>query len=197
MQGDWGSFAASGGGRGGGGASFFGLEARGKDFVYVVDYSGSMSRDKLVAAKAELIRSLSALRRNMRYYIVFYNHAHLPMPGGKLVKATEQNKRVSFAWVEQVRANGGTDPRKAMRLALSLEPDAIWLLSDGLFARQAADEIRAANPGARVQVHSIGFFSNAGEPVLRRIAEENRGAYRFVPPTTMGLGRTRTFPRRP
>ena len=177
--GDWSSFSAAGGAAGGS-ASFFGLEAKGSDFVYVVDHSGSMDGSKLSSAKAELIRSISALKRNMKFFIVFYNHDHVAMPGGRLVRATETNKRRFFGWVDQIRAEGGTDPRGAMQAALSLRPDAVWLLSDGLFDEQACDAIRAANPRARTQVHTLGFHSRDGERLLERIAEYNRGRYRFV-----------------
>ena len=192
MKGDWAAFVAKGGGSGGGGASFFGLEARGRKFVYVVDRSSSMHGDKILAAKTELVRSVSGLRRNMRFYIIFYNERFEAMQASDLVKATEQSKRRFFTWVEGVPARGGTDPTEAMRLALSLKPDAVWLLSDGLFGDQCADAIRAANPGAKVQIHTIAFYDNAGERLLRRIAEDNRGHYRFVPPAAVGLrGRRR------
>jgi len=200
MKGDWSAFVAAGGGGGGGGASFFGLEARGRSFVYVVDYSGSMyemGRAKLRAAKSELIRSISALRRNMKFFVFFYDHAFVAMPGGQMLQATEQNKRRIFAWVEGANGGGGTDPRGPMLSALELKPDAVWLLSDGLFHDMACDAIRAANPGAKVQIHTIAFFDNAGEGVLRRIAEENRGHYRFVPPAALGLRGRRRWPRRP
>ncbi len=185
---DWSAFAGSGGGEGGGTASFFGITARGSTFVYVVDYSGSMTGDKIRAATDELIRSLTALDREKKFFIIFFNDQHRPMPGDKPVKATEPNKRNLIEWVNQsALPSGGTDPRSAMLLALSLQPDAIWLLSDGLFDESACEVIRAANPGARVVVHTIAFFENIGEPILKRIAEENRGIYRFVSPADAGL----------
>lgn len=191
MKGDWSAFVARGGGSGGGGASFFGLEARGRKFVYVVDRSSSMHGGKILAAKSEVVRSISGLRRNMRFYIIFYNERAEAMQSNDLVKATEQSKRRYFTWVDGVPPRGGTDPTEAMRLALSLKPDAVWLLSDGLFGDQCADAIRAANPGAKIQIHTIAFYDNAGERILRRIAEENRGHYRFVPPAAVGLRRRR------
>jgi len=183
VGGDWSSLVTAGGGPGGrGGASFFGLQAKGESFVYVVDYSGSMNGDRVAAAKAELIRSISALGRTSRFYIFFYDDKYIRMPNRGLVRASSANKRKYFAWVAQAAGGGGTDPREAMKEALALRPDAIYLLSDGEFAEAAADEIRAANPGARVQINTIAFHSNSGESILQRIAEENRGQYRFVPP---------------
>ena len=181
-SGHWQGLTGGKGGIGAGAADFFGLKARGRKFIYVVDHSGSMSGKKLDAAKAELLRSMRALKREMEFFVIFYDHQFIPMPGDKPVRATRENLLAASKWIESIAAGGGTDPTGAMLLALSFKPDAIWLLSDGLFAVQAADAIRAANPRAKVQIHCIAFYENAGEPVLRKIAEENRGHYRFVKP---------------
>ena len=178
--GDWSSFSAAAGG-GGGGASFFGLQARGKNFAYVVDYSGSMEGSRLQAAKSELIRSISALKRNMKFFIVFYDDRFVVMPGGMMLKCTEANKRRLFGWVDRVRSGGGTDPSAAMEAALALKPDAVWLLSDGEFDESACNVIHQANQRVRAQIHTVGFQGREGERLLKRIAEQNNGRYRYVP----------------
>ena len=188
-EGNWASLSAGEGGAGGKGASFFGLEARGGKFVYVVDRSSSMRGSRLEATKAELIRSVHSLKRTMEFFIIFYDSTHEPMPAAGLVKATGPNKGRYLSWVEAMGCRGGTDPQQAMLMALSLEPDAIWLLSDGEFDVQACDVIRAANPGARIQIHTIAFHSASGQRVLQRIAEENRGRYRFVRPPAFTMPR--------
>lgn len=185
---DWTDFAAGGGGSGAGGASFFGLEARGERFVFVVDRSGSMGGEKLDAAKAELLRAVRGLKRDAKFYTIFFNDHEEPMPARDLVRATEANKRGHFTWVSGIRADDGTDPTSAMIRALGLKPDAIWLLSDGIFEGSAADAIQRANPGRKVQIHAIAFYSREGEAVLKRIAKDNRGRYRFVSPASIGLG---------
>jgi hypothetical protein len=191
MKGDWTSFAAGGGGTGAGGASFFGLGGRGRKFVFVVDRSGSMAGLKLDAAKAELIRAVRALERGAMFHTIFFNTVPAAMPPEELVRATEANKRRHFAWVSGIAAGGQTNPTSAMKLALSLKPDVIWLLSDGIFHGYAATAIQKANPRRKVQVHTIAFYSRQGEAILQRIAEENRGRYRFVSPASIGLDKRR------
>lgn len=195
VKGDWGSLSAGDGGAGGKGASFFGLEARGGKFVYVVDRSSSMRHNKLRDTKDELIRSVHSLTRTMEFFIIFYDSGFEPMAATGLVKANGPNKSRYLSWVEAMQCRGGTDPRQAMLMALSLKPDAIWLLSDGQFSPQACDVIRAANPNARVQIHTIAFHSERGQQVLQRIAEENGGHYRYVPPPKSAM--PRGFPMRP
>jgi hypothetical protein len=184
VQGHWGSLSADEGGAGGHGVRFFDIEARGGRFIYVVDRSGSMMGKRLQDTKAELIRSVQSLAQTMEFFIIFYDNSHEPMPATGLVKATGPNKSRYLAWVEAMDCRNGTDPRQAMLTALALKPDAIWLLSDGQFHEQACDVIRAANPNAGIPIHTIAFHSEIGQSVLARIARENRGHYRFVPPPT-------------
>jgi hypothetical protein len=140
-----------------------------------------MSGEKLTVTKAELVRSISSLSPGMKFYIIFYDDSLDAMPADNPVLADPQNKARYLQWVDNITSGGGTDPREAMELALSFKPDAIWLLSDGLFHRQTVEYIRDANPGAKTQIHTIAFYESSGETVLRQIALENRGKYRFVP----------------
>lgn len=176
----WGEAGVSGGGQGSGGASFFGLEVKGGKFVYVVDKSGSMQGRPLENAKAELMRSISSLGDKQEFYVIFYDTGFQAMPRPGLVKGSDANKRKCFTWVNSITADSGTDPTEAMKRALELRPDAIWLLSDGQFDQKIAETIRQANGGGRVVISTIAFLNRNGEAVLRSIADQNGGKYRFV-----------------
>jgi len=189
-----GGAGGTGRGAGRGTADFYGLPARGAKFVLVIDHSGSMGGQKIELAKKEVIRSIGSLSANMQFFIIFYNHEYEAMPARGLVPATDANKRHFLNWAAAMDAGGGTDPTEAMLFALGLKPDAIWLLSDGLFSSSAADAVRQANPGAAVQIHTVAYWENSGEAVLQRIAQENRGKYRFVPPQGAGGAGGRTRP---
>ena len=176
------------GGRGGFG-TFFGSRVRGGSFVYVVDCSGSMSNSsnrmgisRMNAVKNELIRSVGDLSPSQKFFIIFYNSSSIPMQADGLVPADENNKRYYLNWAGSIGSGGGTQPRDSMLHALSLEPDAIWLLSDGEFDPFVCDEIRSNNPGGDIQIHTIAFHSPTGYAVLQRIAYENNGSYHFIPP---------------
>jgi uncharacterized protein with von Willebrand factor type A (vWA) domain len=172
--------AGQGGGSiGGGSASFFGLRASGGKFVYVVDYSGSMVGERLDTAKRELTRSIRALDRHAKFFIIFYSDTAEAMPAKNLVRASPENCRHYLEWAQNATCGQGTAPRDAMLQALALRPTAIWLLSDGEFDPTVADAIRQANT-QKVTIHTVALVSNSGEAVLRRIAEENKGQYRFV-----------------
>ena len=80
-----------------------------------------------------------------------------------------------------IQAGGGTDPTDALLTAINMNPDVIFLMSDGEFNESVCDAVRAARGNKPISIHTISFVDNSGEAVMRRIAEENRGMYRFEP----------------
>ena len=191
MKGDWASFAGSGAGQGAGKASFFGIEAEGGRFVFVVDCSSSMAvQGRLEAAKEELMRSIRELEPMTEFYVIFYASDAKPMGGGP-VAATEKSKKKCFAWVRSIQPAGGTRPSEAVLRALSFKPDAIWLLSDGGFnhPEYAIKTIREANRTLRIPIHTIAFYDRAAEANARQVAEDSDGTYRFVPGPGLWWGR--------
>ena len=74
-----------------------------------------------------------------------------------------------------------TLPVPAMRQAIGLRPEVIYLLSDGEFLNQFCDDIRQANRGpSPATIYTVGFGNRSGEPQLVRIANESGGKYRYV-----------------
>lgn len=168
------------GGDTGGSAGFFGLSAGGKKFVYVIDMSDSMNAgEKFASALRELNRSINSLAADMDFYVIFYNTSYLAMPASKLVNASGANKKKYLRWVNGVRPSGGTNPESAALYALSLKPDAIWLLSDGNFPDDCTVQITLSNNG-RTPIHTLAFGDQAGVEQLKSLASANNGNFRIV-----------------
>jgi hypothetical protein len=156
--------------------SFFGVRARGQVFIFVVDCSGSMAdHARLVRAKAELRRTINALRWPQRFQVIFYNDRPIVMPAIPET-ADLKSKQSTFSAFQVIGAEGRTDPRGAMRRALGLRPDAVFLLSDGLFPVGSVESIARANPH-KVPIHCIDLAGGAAGGDLRRIASESGGQY--------------------
>jgi hypothetical protein len=170
-------------GDGQGSVGFFGTQAVGKSFVFIVDCSGSMHGYRFTRACYELKRALDDLTSKQKFYIIFYNHTTIPLylPGGrkKLFAASRRYVYGANRWIEKREAGGGTIPDQAIYMALSMKPDVIFFLSDGKFSRTARNVAREANKHGTV-IHTIAFQFRGGEPVLKGIAEDNNGRYRFV-----------------
>ena len=169
-------------GLGTGGRGFFGQGAPegARKIVYVVDRSGSMT-DSMDYVKYELKRSIGELAEDCEFHVVFYSSGPpVEMPTRRLVAATERNKQLAFEFIDGVIPQGETDPSKALERAFVCQPELIYLLTDGEFDRAIIDLVKRSNVGAKVTVHTIGFLYKTGEVVLKQIAEQNGGNYKFV-----------------
>lgn len=165
----------------GGTVRFYGIKATGRRFVFVTDCSGSMQGDRLQRLKDELRQSISSLNPRVEFFIVFFNDIAVPMPSRVCVKAAPKQVERYLEWADGVQSSGGTDPSEAMAIALKLRPSAVFLLTDGVFdAGPTLEVIENHSQGRRVQINTIAFGEMGSEPVLRRIAEQNKGTYRYV-----------------
>lgn len=161
-------------------ATFFGLTAGGADFVFVVDMSGSMAGRRFRRARAELRRSIESLGEFQRYFVVFFNHDSYPMPADDLLPATKENIGATNRWIKQAECHGNTFPMRSLDTALSLKPDAVFLLTDGEFDPMVVQRISLISSSQRVPINTIGFMDRAGEPLLKELARVTGGNYRFV-----------------
>jgi len=179
------SRAGGGGGNHKGAATFFGTTASGTRFVYVVDASRSMAGSRFRKAKRELFRSVCNLRPDQQYYVIFFGLDSYPMffpePWPDLVASVPETWRRLYRWMDKVdpRTQGATNGRSAVMLALTLEPDAVYLLSDGAFTDDTVATLLAAHQ-TEIPIHAIAFGTEDGRRDLQRIAEKHHGTYRFV-----------------
>lgn len=172
-------------GGGGAGASFFGVTSRGLRFVYIVDRSGSMGDDgKMNQARNELLRSVAALPDYTRFYILMFSTAFETPPGQDgWTRARPAAVTRLQRWLNDVDPTGGTQPAPAFRRAFTLEPrpDVIFFLTDGEIPGNTADVVAELNTGgSTVVVNTIAFGDPTSQDLLRRIAADSGGVYRFV-----------------
>ncbi len=180
------------------GIEFFGLKAVGKRFVFVVDSSNSMRGGRFVDAKKELLATIKRLSADQSFYVLFFDQdaARMtfapdkePVPG--LVAATKENIYKLENWVETVENERQTNPLEAMKFAVAMLPDVIYLLSDGKFTDrggtleflQIGDQFKEAKKLKRpkVVIHTLGFYGRDSEVTLKQISDAYKGIYRFVP----------------
>jgi hypothetical protein len=165
----------------GGRNTFYGVEATAaRKIVYIIDRSGSMT-DSMDYVKHELKRSIDSLKDDQEFHVIFYSSGPpLEMPTRRLVNATERNKQLAFEFVDGIVPQGETDPSKAIERAFACQPETIFLLTDGEFDKSIVDLCKRLNEGKKVTIHAIGFLYQTGAEVLKQIANDNGGAYKFV-----------------
>lgn len=147
----------------GDGGSFFDVESAGNRVVYVVDCSKSMkrrfpSKDKtrFARVKRELIESISSLKPEQKFFVIYFNTEAFPMPGTRLVPRDSYDVPRYLKWLATFPPDGRTNPEDALIMALRLKPDAVFFLTDGAFRPNIVDNVVAAN-ALNVPIHAIGF----------------------------------------
>jgi hypothetical protein len=170
------------------GGRFFGLTTEGRRVVYVVDASRSMNhphpgpmKTRFGRVKLELVRSISGMRPEQEFFIVYFNDRAWPMPATSMKLAVRSAQQKYLRWAVEAKASGQTDPQDALLAALRLRPDVIYFLTDGAFHPNVVELVRTANQQARVRIHTIGFGDDEGESLLQDIAFQNWGSYQFIP----------------
>jgi hypothetical protein len=165
----------------------FGIKGTGSRFVYVFDRSKSMEGYQarpLLAAKQELLQSLASLGDNHQFQIIFYNDSVRPFnPDGlsAMYFATEEKKREALNFVRSIRGDSGTDHLNALRFALRLSPDVVFLLTDaeGGFTAAELRQVSGYNRSGAV-INAIEFGERrGGDRSLATLARENGGQYIF------------------
>ncbi len=171
---------------GGGAASFFGVEAQGSRFAYVVDISLSMAEDRLAALKVALGESVEGLLEHTHFAIVLYNSDAYPLSRRGWIPATEKSKRILSRDLRAVRATGGTNPIPGFEIVFAMKPrpDAIYFMTDGQFQvpeRVAARIARMNERGLRrTPIHCITFIDDSGADIMKAIARRSGGTYTHV-----------------
>jgi hypothetical protein len=185
-----GAHEGSGTGREGSGGTpaFFAIGTQARSVVYVIDRSASMGPGGLLAAAVdELCASLKRLPTATRFQIVVYHDQPELLLAGRaeLVAASLDNTDRAARRLKDLRAEGGTNHLRALRLALSLAPEVVYLLTD---ADDLSDADRSTvthiNRG-RAVIHTIELNlanRNRADMPLQVLARENRGRYLAVDP---------------
>lgn len=183
------------GGAGAGGTSFFGVEARGQRFAFVVDVSGSMDGEKLDLLKRELIKAIDRLAENASYVVLCFSSDVAPLANNsKLVPANSKNKKIAIDAINALRSGGGTEPMPALTMALRNRPrpDAIFFMTDGLFDAGVVDNLKTElRAGRNVQMHCISLIDRSSEALMRRIAQMSDGSYTHIDGSNAPMPRNR------
>jgi hypothetical protein len=166
----------------------FGVTARGSSFVYVFDRSLSMQGPALAAAKRELLTSLSHLKAVQQFQIIFYNEKPKIMPSPQMLFADDNGLRQAESFVGSITAAGGTDHVQALELAIRLQPDVIFLLTDADEPPLSARDLNAIHQKNTAIISVIEFKTGsdaAKRSSLRQLADQNRGEYKQIDPSML------------
>ncbi len=169
------------------GAAFFGAYAEGKKFIFVLDSSRSMlQEDRWTYACNQLIDSLNGLQPEQEFYVICFDVKasylfNIPPSRAKFFSADDNTLARVKRWLRSHELGRATMPAEALQNALALEPDAIFLLSDGELQDNSIAMLRMINGFSttyrQIPIHTVHLFSAEGRETLQLIARENSGTF--------------------
>jgi hypothetical protein len=201
---------ATGGGRRGaagdearlGKTSFFGTPAQANRIVFLVDNSGSMKQGRMETTVFELARSVEAMGEKQEFYVAFYSDQAYPMfyPASEMqpLAATRENKQRLYRWLPTVELCTGGALLKAMDLAESLDPEVVFILSDGDITGTRTMERLTTSNDRRFAIHTLGMGVAKPRDAqnLAAIAQANRGTFQLVRPLPAAVQSAKSRPIR-
>ncbi len=168
------------------GASFFGAYADGNRFIYVLDSSRSMKGDRWTYACQQLLDSLNGLKPGQEFFVICFDMQtsflfNTPPQRFQYFQADDETVERVKNWLRSRILGRATMPAEALMYALDLNPDAIFLLSDGELQDNSVGMLRMMNSAIserrQIPVHTVHLFSDQGRLTLEQIALENQGTF--------------------
>jgi len=164
---------------------WFGIPVQGTRTVFCCDVSASM-RYKLPLAYDQLGRAVKGLPSTALFEVVFFNEWVLPWRQ-RLSRADPVTKELLVRHLPGIEIKSYTNLFDALELALSLEPDEVFLISDGepnrgrkILPRDILAELARVNT-RKVKVHAVSVVRTVDGhdhvPLLRQVAEATGGSY--------------------
>ncbi|MBN2800659.1 MAG: VWA domain-containing protein [Deltaproteobacteria bacterium] len=157
-----------------------------RDVVFVVDISGSMSGQKLVAAKRALSTALRGLMPGDRFELIAFDDRVERFEGG-FAEYADSTLSAALGWVSALQARGGTEMYPPLEAALAGEtPEGrlrtVLFITDG----QSWEEERLVQVLARRaavgRVYTLGIDSAVNGALLKRLARVGGGVCELATP---------------
>lgn len=155
-----------------------------RELVFIIDTSGSMHGEPLEQAKAAVIDALKRLRPEDRFNVIQFNstaHALFAEP----VPATPGNAAIAWHHVSALQAEGGTEMRPALELALDGATaegflQQVVFLTDGAVGNEEELFRLVAGRLGQHRLFTVGIGSAPNSYFMRKAAEIGRGSFTHI-----------------
>ncbi len=165
-----------------------------RDMVFVIDTSGSMYGESLAEAKEALLRALTRLKPDDRFNVIRFADDLGSLFDG-IQPATAGKVEAAWFYVKALEAEGGTEMRPALRLALAEAAQSemaqsemaqagrlkqVVFITDGAVSNEVElfQEIAANLGGTRLFTVGIGSAPNGY--FMTKAAAAGRGTYTYI-----------------
>jgi Ca-activated chloride channel homolog len=155
-----------------------------REFIFVLDRSGSMTGEPIAQARNALRACLRTLNPEDTFRILLFDN-QLEWFRAEAAQVTQAQVEQADAYLDKVQGRGGTEILGAIDAVLSLASDSertrfIVFLTDGAVSAeaQALEQIRARIGAARL--FSFGVGPSVNRALLSRMARLGRGRAEFM-----------------
>jgi len=167
-----------------------------KDFIFVLDKSGSMSDDNKISQAKEALRFvLRNLNEGDRFNVIAYSDELWECFSDGLRDYSSRNRDEALEFVQEFDAAGGTNINEALLRAFGMlsgerggRPQYVVFLTDGLPTVGVQDEAEIIRNAAGANTHKARLFAfgvgyDVNTHLLDKLAEANYGVSEYVRPT--------------
>jgi hypothetical protein len=134
--------------------------------------------------RRELRKAVDRLRPGQAFDILFFSGDRYLALDAQLLLAVPEAKRKAYEFLDGIAPHGTSDPIPGLKAAVATGPQLIYLLTDGDFPNngEVLETLRKLNKDKKIRINTIAFMDRgeAYERLLRQIADENGGSFKFV-----------------
>ncbi len=157
---------------------------RGREVIFVIDTSGSMSGRSIRQAKASLKYALAQLRPADRFNVIQFN-SRTDKLFDRPVRASERNTMLAMAYVGALKAQGGTEMRTALYAALDRAVNArrlrqVVFITDGAVGNESQLFQTITHRLGDSRLFAVGIGSAPNRYFMRGAARKGRGTFTFI-----------------
>ena len=152
-----------------------------KDYIFVIDISGSMEGFKIEQTKETVIRCLKQLREGDRFNIIIFNTIY-ELFSEKIMEFTPENYEKVKEYVQAIRSHGGTNMFSAVKAAVEQTGDKkiIFLFTDGEVGNEHEIAGYVRQHIGKSALFVFGIDTSVNKNGLQAIAEAGRGKAEFI-----------------
>ena len=174
------------------------IDDRAKDYIFVVDVSGSMDcSSKIDKTKEALKRCLKELREEDEFNIIPFNHGYTYYQE-KSINATKTNIANAIRYIDNLCADGGTEILDPLKFALyeKEENKVIIILTDGEVGNESEITNYISKNIYNSRLFAIGIDTSVNTAFIKAMAKAGNGKAEFIYPNEdMEEAIVRTFAR--
>jgi Ca-activated chloride channel family protein len=159
-------------------------ESLAREVVFILDTSGSMGGESIRQAKAALLMAVERMRPQDRFNVIEFNsRARALFRDSKA--GSRENVEQAVAFIDQLEADGGTEIRKALELALDGKQKherirQVVFLTDGSVSNEEELFTLIHNQLGDSRLFTVGIGSAPNSYFMTRAATLGRGSYTFI-----------------